>query len=46
MLAWSLHKHVTVQAGYAHLVGGDVYQALPVGDPDTQFGFLQAHFRY
>jgi len=46
VLAWNLCKYVTLQAGYAHLVGGDVYQAFDVEDPDTQFGFLQAHFKY
>jgi hypothetical protein len=53
VLSWKLHEHVSLQGGYAHLWGGDVFEATfnsanPTGltDPDVQFGFLQVHFKY
>jgi hypothetical protein len=46
VLSWNAHKHVTLQAGYAQLWGGDVFKVVSPSEPDTQFGYLQLHLKY
>ena len=47
---WKLHKHISLQGGYAYLWGGDVFKSNPnpvlAAEPDVQFGYLQLHFKY
>ncbi|HEY5656392.1 MAG TPA: alginate export family protein, partial [Myxococcota bacterium] len=46
VLTWKLNPHLSLEGGYAHLWGGDVFEAKSPQESDVQFGFLQAHFKY
>ena len=46
VLSWKLHKHVSLEGGYAHLWGSDVMKVNFPAEPDVQFSFVQVHFKY
>ena len=46
----NLHKHASLQGGYSHIWGGDVWKAKEAAggwaDADVEFGYLQLSLHY